>query len=383
MKEKGRYLFALLQAEVGDDIFTENLTDFIVKNRFTDASTDSLMSRISEYASIDIPDMIESWYIDTLLPGYIIRDIESYKVYDRERTRVQTKLSISNPQPVDGMVTLGFRLGDRRQTFMPWWRRGTQKYDLEKSIVIPAESIKEIGVITDDAPSELVIETYVSLNLPSVILVHFGDRELKRNAEPFDGEVLSKIESPTQEATEEEKVVDNEDPGFLVETLAKVNRLRKLLVSTFGTEQAEAEEYEGIRFWDLPRSWVATTDSKFYGEYVHSGVYKRTGDGSFKVSWSANIEEAGSYDIYFHNPDLEMPHWGRHGRRGRPNKGEETFLIHHEDGVDKVEVDLNVTPEGWNLLGTYHLQTGENSVELSDRGDMSFVTADAVKWVKR
>jgi len=381
MKEKGRYLFALLEADVGSENFTKILSDFVRDHRFTNALTDSFIASIGDSATINVPNLIQSWYSDTLLPGYIIRDVESYKVYDRERTRVQTKLSISNPQAVDGLVTLGFRLGNRRQSLVPWWRRGSQKYDVERAVVIPSNSRKEIGIILDEPPSEMVIETYVSLNLPSVIRVRFGDRKLDKNAEPFDGETLTSLETaPRSDAGE--MIVDNEDPGFTVLTLAEVNRFRNFLLTTFGSDEVEAEEYEGIRFWDLPRSWAATTDSKFYGEFVHSGVYKRTGDGSFRVSWSANIEEAGTYDIYFHNPNLEMPRWGRHGR-GRADKGEETFFVFHEDGVDKIVADLNASEEGWNLLGTFHLQVGENSVELTDRGDMNFVTADAVKWVRR
>ncbi|MFH1891114.1 MAG: hypothetical protein ABIK83_00350 [Candidatus Zixiibacteriota bacterium] len=381
MKEKGRYLFALLEADVGSENFTTILSDFIRDHRFTNALTDSFIASIEDFSTINVPNLIQSWYSDTLLPGYIIRDVESYKVYDRERTRVQTKLSISNPQAVDGLVTLGFRLGNRRQSLVPWWRRGSQKYDAERSVVIPSNSRKEIGIVLDEPPSEMVIETYVSLNLPSIIQVHFGDRQLDKNAEPFDGEILTSLETAPQ-SDAGEMVVDNEDPGFMVLTLAEMNRFRNFLLTTFASADVEVEEYEGIRFWDLPRSWAATTDSRFYGEFVHSGVYKRTGDGGFRVSWSASIEEEGTYDVYFHNPNLEMPRWGRRGR-GRVDKGEETFFVYHEDGVDKIVADLNASGEGWNLLGTFHLQVGENSVELTDRGDMNFVTADAVKWVRR
>jgi len=38
---------------------------------------------------------------------------------------------------------------------------------------------------------------------------------------------------------------------------------------------------------------------------------------------------------------------------------------------------------GWNLIGSFTLEAGPNSIHLSDKNDAGYVLADAVKWVKK
>lgn len=382
MKEKGRYLFTLLEARVGTENFNDALTEFLGKYRFTDAPADSFLASFENLTDFDLLSLVDSWYMDTVLPGFNIENIESYKVVDGERVRSQVKFSISNPQPVDGVITVGFRSGGaRRDAFTPWWRRGLQQFDYKRMIIVPAESKKEIGFVLDDPPAQMNVETYISYNIPSVLRKRFQDLKLDKRAVPFDGE---RLVAPDDEPTEElgEYIVDNEDSGFEVVTTPDESRFRRFLLGLFGSDEQDDDPYKGLWFWRPPKVWVATTDSRFYGRFVHSGFYKASGDGSQIVSWDADLGQDGTYEVSYYYPDIEEPRWARH-RGSRRDKGEQTFFVYHDDGVDEVVLDLNTAEQGWNLLGTYHLSSGEGRIELTDKSTKTIVTADAVKWTKR
>ena len=115
-----------------------------------------------------------------------------------------------------------------------------------------------------------------------------------------------------------------------------------------------------------------------------SGHFKKSGDGSSKVAWKVNIAEDGEYDIYYYHIQsmMHMRFRGR-GRDRNSSQGKMYFQIHFNGEIEEVEFDLANTENGWNLLGTFPLSAGENRIELNDKNDLPFVTADAVKWVKR
>jgi len=380
MKEKGRYLFTLLEMQAESETFQDDLTRFIDQNRFSNVAAESLIALVDAFTEGDVDQLVDSWYADTLMPGYDIRDIEGYKVVDKERTRTQVKFTITNSQPSHGVITVGFRAGQRRNAFVPWWRRGLQKYDYQRMISIPGNTKKEIGILLDDTPSEMVVETYVSLNIPSVIRHRFGPIDMDIKAVAFDGERVLAMDSDLTDA-DGELIVDNEDKGFNVLSKTEPSRLRKFLLTMFSPEEEE-EEYKGLWFWRPPNDWVATTDSRFYGDHIHSGFYKASGDGSSRVEWSVEIEESGNYDLYYYNPDIQEPSWARRNRN-RADKGEQVFLVYHEDGVDEIKLNLNAADEGWNILGSYHLLAGKARVELTDENSKSIVTADALKFVRQ
>jgi hypothetical protein len=382
MKEKGRYLFTLLEAQVGTESFNDALTEFLRKHRFADVPADSFLEIFDGLTDCDLMTLVDSWYADTVLPGFNIENIESYKVVDGERVRSQIKFSISNPQPVDGVVTVGFRSGGtRRDDFTQWGRRGLQQFDYERMVIVPAESRKEIGFILDDPPVQMDVETYISYNIPSVLTTQFEDLKLDKRAVPFDGERLVSLDDKPSEETGE-YVVDNEDSGFKVVTTPDESRFRIFLLGLFSSEEQDDDPYKGLWFWRPPKVWVATTDSRFYGRFVHSGLYKASGDGSQIVSWDADLGEDGTYEVSYYYPDIEEPRWAR-SRGSARDKGEQTFLVYHDDGVDEVVLDLNTAEQGWNLLGTYHLSSGEGRIELTDKNTKTIVTADAVKWARR
>ena len=71
------------------------------------------------------------------------------------------------------------------------------------------------------------------------------------------------------------------------------------------------------------------------------------------------------------------------GRSFTAARGTKYFSISVGNGIEEVEIDLSNTELGWNLIGTFPLDAGPNTIELSDKNEAGYVVADAVKWVKK
>lgn len=370
---KARQLLLGFAATAGPDRFGREMTGFLERHRGRRTSEADLLEMLQGLGLDDPEARLEAWFGGTELPGYEIEEADTWLVRQGERTRTQVELTIRNPTAVDGAVEIGLRL--RGADRDPWADRGAAP-EHRRRVAVPAASSRRVGLVVDAPVAEMLVDTYVSRNLPARIEVPLPEPRLRRGAEPFDGE---RPEPPPADGPEGEYVVDNEDPGFEVLGVARPNWLRRQVADLFDLEVA-AVPYVGFRFWSPPGSWEAATDPRFYGRFVLSGYYKKVGDGRSRVSWRTEIGEDGRYDLFFYLGDFEERRWrGRGGRGGN----ELSFLVHHEDGVESAGLDMATAEEGWNLLGTYPLAAGPAHVELTDRGPERTVVADAVKWTRR
>ncbi|MBU8921113.1 MAG: hypothetical protein KOO63_04755, partial [Bacteroidales bacterium] len=220
------------------------------------------------------------------------------------------------------------------------------------------------------------INTLISRNIPSVIMENLPEFELDKRAVPFDGR--RPAPGPVTLVEPGEIIVDNEDPGFTQQYKETKSLLKRMLP---GKNTDEDEKYHGMVYWRNNPRWLATTDSKFFGKYVRSGHYTNKGDGDRKVSWSAEISDGGFHDIYYYVSKISPP-WQR--GRDKQEFGRNHFLVHHDDGIEETEIDLDSAEEGWNFLGSFYISPGTATVEMTNESEKGrFVTADAVKWIKR
>ena len=374
---KGRQLLLLFAAALGPERFAEQFTAFVEENRYRHLSEIALIEFIRGLGDVDPEKMIDAWYSAAELPGYQVERTDSYLVRDGERTRTQVELDIANPTGVDGLVEVNFRY--RQTELIPWWERRRTQSDYAQMISLPAGTRKKIGFLLDQPAAEMILDTYVSRNIPSLIHVPFREEQkIRKRAEPFSGERTELLESDAEDKAIE-YLVDNEDEGFEVLEAEQANWLRRFLVDLFHLKK-RAIPYIGMRWWHPPGTWEATTDRRFFGRFVLSGYYKKSGDGRSKVAWRTEIGQEGDYDLYFYCGLLDEL------RRGRSRRGGErslNLLVYHEDGVEDLDLDVQEAEEGWNHLGTYRLAAGPAHVELSDRGTGRCIIADAVKWVKK
>jgi len=109
----------------------------------------------------------------------------------------------------------------------------------------------------------------------------------------------------------------------------------------------------------------------------------KVGEGSNTVSWTVNLPESGSYDMYFYNETKGDGKGGNKEGWKQPTQEEKHFIVHHEDRTEEIAFNIKESSQGWVLLGTFRLVAGMNKIEQTDKGKGAFLTADAVKWVKK
>ncbi|MEZ5358121.1 MAG: hypothetical protein R3F48_04760 [Candidatus Zixiibacteriota bacterium] len=390
LNSKSNYLFLFLDAKRESGDFNEQLNTYLNRHRFTSISEDEFSAFIDGLGDIDFKSLAAEWGKKTDMPGYVVDAVEAYKVLDGDRTKSQMRLSISNPTSIDGLVTVNIRYQQQRGAGrVPWFMRGQEKYDFTRLLYMPAKTSRHMGLLLDQQPAEMTIETLISLNIPGDLAFDFRrvELELEEKRRPFEGDSVFAYQDE-QPPDSGEYLVDNEDAGFSIINTFEENYLRRKFTEWFDLNRME-DKYVSIRWWDPPSIWMPTSNKDFYGKFVRSAYFKETKDGDGKVAWEVDLEETGNYDVYYHyeGEDVVMPMFRRRGPGSgppqKPDRGELHFVIYHEDGVENVTLDLNTAEAGWNYLGTYRLVDGVNRVELTDKNETDIIIADAVKWVKR
>ncbi|MBN2287754.1 MAG: hypothetical protein JXQ83_00380, partial [Candidatus Glassbacteria bacterium] len=376
MKIKCAYLFNYIKSEVGDKEFENFLREFLGSRVFVDSRAEDFIDELDRRCGIDFAPQFDAWLHEKKLPAFVFTGPEAYQIIEGNRTRYQVLLRVSNPEPVDGLIGVSFRwAGGRGERFRGPFGGGQDEPADERLFPVKAGQSKEIGLLLDEEPRAVRINTFVSQNLPANLELRLGELKPKEGAEPFDGErVLDRLPDLEKPGT---VIVDNEDPGFEVHSYESESYLKKLLNLGNGDE----DEYIGIQWWRMPTRWRMTPFSDFYGKYRHSAHYIGAGKGENKVSWKADLPHSGQYDVYCYVTELPG-RWGR-GRRGgdREDAAKDFhFTVSHDDGAEELKVDMDGAERGWYLLGTFYFSQGEALVELTDQSKGQLVYADAVKW---
>lgn len=384
IKLKGTFLFTYLQHQIGKERFAAFLRQWLEQNRFKTVDGEELVSELKSRFGVDLRGLLAEWSTSRRLPGFVLSEIEGYKVLDGERTRYQVKFRVSNLEPVDGLLVLTFRVAGAGPGFGFGPPGFGQANEVQRTVAVEGNQTKEVGIVLDDQLRMVSINTLTARNLPSVISRPFDDFEDNPKAVPFDGERI--LSEPVALIAPGEVVVDNEDPGCRVSTGGGGSPLRRLLGAGNGNNK---ERYVAMQFWRLPAEWKATVQPSFYGHYVRSAYFTKPGAGDKVVTWTAALPGPGYYGVYCYTGGA-MPGFMRMGPRGgggRPGErprdsGQYQFRIYHDDGVDEVLFDRAAAEEGWNFLGRYYLSGDSAKVELTNKSDARVVFADAVKWVR-
>lgn len=365
---KGDYLFSLLKARFGEDNFNNMLNKIIHKNLHRPFSLNDFEREVAKYFQDTLKDEVNQWYTQKQLPGYLIKDVETYKVLDGEHTKYQIRFKIANPKKTDGIITLAVQAEDNNNR-----RRGsneTEDLAYSNKIFIPAQSAKEVGIVFSSEPGRMNINTNISENLPNNLVYEFSGFEDVRKVAMLDE--IRNYPLFTDLSNPNEIIVDNEDEAFEIIQQTNESYLRTLL---FKNKQ-ERYKYSGIHFWNPPSVWEPILHSDFYGKYVRSGVYTRSGEGKRLVRWNADLPAAGYYDVYCYILKFNVQ-WGRQKRK--PNYH---FTIYHDDGMDEIVLQDGELDEGWNYIGTFYISPENAKVELNNQSVGNMVFADAIRWVK-
>ena len=398
LQAKGRTLLTQLEAKYGAEDFDEQFTGFLKRQEFQIISEQDLTDFLISLGDINLSKIVDLWYNGTQIPGFIVGDVESYDLIEGEKTRTQVKFLIANPTSVDGITKISLRYRTRGRDMA---MRGQGQDDYSHALFIPALTTIEVGVVTDEPPAMMTVDTFVSQNIPVSITVPFMGQRAVREEDPFEGEIAKPYDR-SDFFPEDEYIVDNEDAGFEIQSTAKQNWLSRTLQNLFGVKE-DTPGFRGMNIFNPPVFWTQSTNQDYYGQLVRSAYVKKSGAGEDRVVWNVELKETGEYDIYFYNgisggmrrgmmemrQQMQRTAQSREsGQQGRMRRffrgpGKKFFVIFHQYGQEEVEIDLEDAEPGWTLIGSFTLDAGPNKIELTDKNEAGYVLADAVKWVKK
>jgi ABC-type transport system involved in multi-copper enzyme maturation permease subunit len=373
VQTKGLQLFNVLRARLGeremDTLFTMLIADYPHRK----IPYEELNSRIRERFNINLTEQIQNWYVQDQLPGFLIRNINSYKVMVGEITKYQVRFQLSNPENTDGIVTLNVELNDpnrnKGSNFNGFNFQDNFNVDFSKKIFLPAQSSFDVGYVFNTEPARMSVVTHISRNLPNNLIYSLSGFNEVKNIQLLDKVVPIPFFDFISEKNE--TVVDNEDKGFSYEQTANEAYLKSLV----NKKNTKKYNYTVLNSWRPPREWSAVLRSEFNGNYVHSAFYTRGGAGERTATWKAALHERADYDVYFFLDKVNLG-WRRSNKSPDYN-----FTIYHDNGVEKINRGTEDAEHGWNYLGTFHISSDTGRVELTNKTNGDMVFADAVKWV--
>ena len=372
---KGEYLFSYLGQVIGEEAFREFLFNHIANSQHQLASYQSLREEMIRQFDLDIEPIIKQIYFDTEQPSFLIDNVQKYEILDGDRKRYQITFDVENTGSNDGVIKVTFNSKDLVNEF-GFIQRSEEAPEIdfsERLAVVKAGDTKQIGFVLDGRPKQLSINTLVSQNIPSVILINTGQFDLRENMKPFDGE---RIISKKDEKLQYEVIVDNEDDGFSTFSPIKDTYLK----SYMDARNPSDKKYYGI--WRRSYAkWLATTGSNFYGQHIRSAHFTRSGKGEKITTWEPTLKEEGFYDLYSFMMGKNQNQLTN--SRNQNKKFTYHYIINHGDGTDEITFNLSNAERGWNYLGSYYFSTEGGSVVLTDECDLRTVYADAIKWVKQ
>jgi len=372
IKLKGDVLFSMIQWKAGEDEFREFLKKILDENKFQNISFEEFDRQINEAFGIELTPMMDNWFKATALPGYLVSPIKVVKVKSGDAMKSMISLKITNFSDVEGLVKLSFRIGGFGGRRGPGGRGGSGGNDMINKLVhLEPDQTKDLSYLLDANPRMVIVNTLTSKNIPQTMMEFFREIDEDLKAVPVEKEVLSDV--PVQNRLPNEIIVDNEDKGFEVTLNENKSMLERLIVK----EEEVKRKYESINWWRPPLNWTATTNSSFYGEYVRSAYYIKGGEGNLTATWNAPIKKAGYYDVYYHLYKMRS-----RGRDGKEDKGEYNFTIYGDDETEDLALAVQNAEEGWNHLGSFYFGPDTAKIVLSNKSELRYIFADAVKLVE-
>ncbi|MBN2634827.1 MAG: hypothetical protein JXR61_01060 [Prolixibacteraceae bacterium] len=372
IKLKGDVLFSKVQYKAGMEEFETFLQNVLKEYRFKNISFEDFDQRIKNEFGIELIPIMDDWFKARSLPGFLISPITAVKVKSGEMMRTMVNLKATNFSDVEGLIKVTFRLGGGGGPGGPPGGGGDDL--INKLIYLEPHQSKDVNYLLNADPRMVMINTMTSQNIPQVITEGFRDIEEDLKAVAFEGEKITDI--PVQTSLPNETVVDNEDPEFEITSNKKVSLLEKWIID----EEEGGSKYEGMNNWRPPTSWTAITNTDFYGTYIRSGYYIKSGDGSQVARWHVPVKKPGYYDVYYHLYKSRRFRRGPGG--GDSENGEYHFTIHSDEGEEEQALNIQSSEDGWNHLGAFYFSSDTALIELSNKSDIRIVFADAVKIVE-
>ncbi len=205
------------------------------------------------------------------------------------------------------------------------------------------------------------------------------------NLTPEGAYILDKYEF----AVAGEIIIDNEDPELFFVSDAPASGYLNHLVDMGNDNHMK---YKSTRTSQAPYKWTLTSGQAYYGEYLMSALTIRNGDGSQYVQWKIPVEKGKRYSLYFATSVPDQVRMSRDPRR-RNNSAQNLDLSYDftiDNGAEesqKLKFDLKKltnsnTNYSWEWMGDYNAERDTIVLTLSNKSELTRITADAVKAVE-
>ncbi|MFC2088541.1 hypothetical protein ACFLSX_02990 [Calditrichota bacterium] len=373
IRVKNNYLNKQIQTKIEDADYFNFVAEQINRDKFSNSPVNTLVDIIENKCQIQLNSIVETWYHNNRLPGFIYSNITLTKIQNDKDYNYHVGFEIANPEDTPGLIEISF--GYKRKDMFTG-RYSAYNNNETKTISIDKQQTKQIGIRLNAKPRSININSLLAQNIPLAFMVKLKEKEFNFNTQLFDGEII--IDKKIWPKGETEIIIDNEDPGFEIVDFSQTNWFTHL----FHVDQINENQYTWtINYYDPPQTWQRLKSPAFYGKYIHSAFYVGAGEGDKKAIWRVNIPDGGHYSVYtciFDRSKL-LKRWDK-------GKLLSKFLysIFHDNDTTKIELDVQQTDpsEVWNYLCEFYFPKGNAKVELSNKTDGKVVIADAIKFVK-
>ncbi len=342
---KGLTMFRMIEAVVGEDEFIDTLEAFGESSQYEDISFDDFERAVvpegtteDEVSRENLDRLIRDWVYGTYVPGYTLTRTEAKKIEDEWGAVVyQVMVRIRNGEPGRGFVQVQL-MG-----------RGDE---ITKNVEIEGGQEVEVSMVIGVRPGIVSVEPFLAKNRRALR----SPLRIPEEVEP--GPPVEYVRVVTEEeAAFTEIIVDNEDEGFSM----PVRRVQRYLRP--GLEGG---------------NWSVVENTYSFGRYENNFRMKSGGDGAQPAVWKATLPYAGEYDIAYYFLPRRINGSSRNGFYS--GASEYHIKMTHSGETTELTIDPDQLQPGWNALGRFRFEAGEEAVfELSDLSD-GRIYADAVRW---
>jgi hypothetical protein len=399
---KGDWFFNLLRSKAGIEEFRTWFLGYIDKYKFKSIDILQFNEDVRAKFGFDFYPSLDNWFNGKEQPGFLASDLKATEIIVGDRSKYQVTFIVSNPEPVAGLFNISFNTPGSDGRNQPrdainalkggisTQGRGMEASDISRIVFMGPLEAKKIGIVLDAEPRALLINTLFAKNIPGEISLPFDNIiKSKNSVKEFSGEEKLTSIPPTIERNE--IIVDNEDPGFISSVQNTTSPLKKIL----GIQNNKGNTYMQISTWNTPEYWQPVVLTTYYGKYVRSAVYTRSGTGDKTITWSTIIKEPGYYDVYAYvgKTISRMSVKSANGSGGTDNsnddqRGDDQFKdmhykIYNKEGVENITLDYQKADGGWNNLGRYYLTSDSAKVVLTNKSTGRMVIGDAIRWVRQ
>lgn len=380
-------LFTRLETTLGGNAFESFLVTYLDRSRGYSVPAESLFAAFRERFSTELGPDIDRCLNNSDLPGCIVTGAKYYPLTGSAGMLYQIRFTAFNPGESDGVF---IARAHYRKTDINFDR--DQRDDWVSHVfILPAQSAREIGFVSEQPiQKSLVIDTFLSRNLPEIYSVQLTEINPDEGTLPFMGE-REMVEPPSLTAPGE-ILVDNEDFGFqilpdpdrriLEQLLPRNGEITGLYVNRRVMNVAGLKIGVPVLPWyqKPPSLWRPVATPYSWGDVRKTAHVIKSGKGKQAVRWTADIPEQGLYEICFFVPEYysAVRPW-----RGGSIVRDLHFGIETINETVQCDIDVSQTKSEWITLGTYTLPKGPSNVTLTNRTTGNAAYADAVKWLKR